>query len=159
MAAVRKHQKVNELLIHFLESSVATNNLLYRPWKKKQMFLPLCGISMTRTGGQPPIPARVPRFAVGALLPPVFYTHEPRCRESTFESPICYDGLGQMGRNRDLRRKIASLRLRIGEHESKIQRQSAEHSPDEGLIEHWRHEISAWEKEVVRLARRLERNR
>ena len=63
-----------------------------------------------------------------------------------------------MGRNRDLRRKIASLRRRIGEHEGKIQQQSAERSPDDGLIAHWRHEIDTWEKELARLARRLERN-
>jgi hypothetical protein len=63
-----------------------------------------------------------------------------------------------MGRNRDLRRKIFSLQRRLAEHESKIRRQLARDFPDEGLIAHWRHEIDAWEKELTRLARRLERS-
>ena len=62
-----------------------------------------------------------------------------------------------MGRNQDLRRKIAGREKVIKEHEEKIRRERMETAPDESLIQHWQREISARKNEIVRLHRRLKR--
>ena len=48
-----------------------------------------------------------------------------------------------MGRNKDLREKIASIRRKIGEHEDKIRREHAKTQPNQNFIVHWEHEIDA----------------
>ena len=63
-----------------------------------------------------------------------------------------------MGRNKDLRKKIAGRRRMVQRHEEKIRRELAKPHPDESLIEHWRNEIQAVKVKVAELTRRLERN-
>lgn len=62
-----------------------------------------------------------------------------------------------MGRNRDLRRKIAGREKVIEEHEEKIRRERMKSAPDELLIHHWQREIDARKNEIARLHRRLKR--
>ena len=63
-----------------------------------------------------------------------------------------------MGRNKDLRRKIAGRKRMIERHEEKIRIELSKPRPDESLIAHWRSEIEAVREKVTELARRLERN-
>ena len=62
-----------------------------------------------------------------------------------------------MGRNQDLRRKIAGRERIVEEHEEKIRRERMKPEPDEALIEYWRREIEARQKEVAHWTRRLKR--
>jgi hypothetical protein len=63
-----------------------------------------------------------------------------------------------MGRNKDLRRKIAGRRRVIERHEEKIRAELSKPRPDESLIEHWRSEIQAVKERIADLRRRLESN-
>jgi len=63
-----------------------------------------------------------------------------------------------MGRNKDLRKKIAGWRRVIEQHEEKIRAELSKPRPDGSLIEHWRSEIQAVEVKIADLTRRLERN-
>jgi predicted RNase H-like nuclease (RuvC/YqgF family) len=62
-----------------------------------------------------------------------------------------------MGRNRELKRKIAGLERVIESHEDKIRLELLRPQPDEDLVFSWRREIDAARKRVARLSRRLKR--
>ena len=62
-----------------------------------------------------------------------------------------------MGRNQDLRRKIAGRQKVIEEHEGKIRSERMKPAPDESLIDHWQREIDARKGEIARLNRRMKR--
>jgi hypothetical protein len=62
-----------------------------------------------------------------------------------------------VGKNRELRKKIAVREYGIREHHDKITSEKAKSDPDWGLIQHWEAEIETWHEEVIRLRRRLER--
>ena len=57
--------------------------------------------------------------------------------------------------NRALKRRIASLRERIIEHEDKITRELKLLLPDQGLIKHWQVEIYAFNISLERALKRL----
>ena len=57
--------------------------------------------------------------------------------------------------NRALKRRIASLRERIIEHEEKITRELMQSHPDQGLIKHWQVEIDAFNISMDRAVKRL----
>jgi hypothetical protein len=63
-----------------------------------------------------------------------------------------------MGRNKDLRKKIAGRQRMIEGHEEKIRRELSRPHTDESLIAHWRSEIEAVREKVTELTRRMERN-
>lgn len=60
-----------------------------------------------------------------------------------------------MGRNKTLRERIATLKWRVEQHESKIRRECHDKVPDMGLIEHWQAEIGNWIEQIERAERRL----
>jgi hypothetical protein len=62
-----------------------------------------------------------------------------------------------MGRNKDLRKRIAGYEKVIARHEEKIRAELANESPNELRIAGWRREIRVWEEIVIRLSRRLNR--
>ena len=57
--------------------------------------------------------------------------------------------------NRALKRRIASLRLRIIEHEGKIIAELGTSRPDQGLIKHWQIEIDAFNISLERALKRI----
>lgn len=57
--------------------------------------------------------------------------------------------------NRALKRRIASLRQRVIEHEEKIRLELKQHRPDEGLIKHWQVEIDAFNMSLERALKRI----
>lgn len=57
--------------------------------------------------------------------------------------------------NRALKRRIASLRERVVEHEEKIARELMQSQPDQGLIKHWQVEIDAFHISIERALKRL----
>ncbi len=57
--------------------------------------------------------------------------------------------------NRSLKRRIASLQLRIEEHEAKISVELEQKKPDQGLITHWQVEIEAFTVSIQRALKRL----
>jgi hypothetical protein len=57
--------------------------------------------------------------------------------------------------NRSLKRRIASLRLRITEHELKVEQEKSTPRPDHGLITHWQVEIEAFCSSLERALKRL----
>jgi len=63
-----------------------------------------------------------------------------------------------MGRNKDLREKIAGRQRMIEGHEEKIRGELSKPHPDESLIAHWRSEIEVVKEKVAELTRRLERD-
>ncbi len=63
-----------------------------------------------------------------------------------------------MGRNKDLRKKIAGYQEIIGKHEAKILSELGEDHPDESQIASWQREIGVWKETVARLTRRLKRD-
>jgi len=63
-----------------------------------------------------------------------------------------------VGRNLDLRRRIAGSQRMIEEHENKIRRERIKTQPDEDLIAHWQHEIEVRKQQVVRLSAVLDEN-
>ena len=62
-----------------------------------------------------------------------------------------------MGRNKDLRKKIAGHRRVIEAHEEKIRQQRAKEHPDEDLVDGWLEEIAGHRKAIEQLSRRLKR--
>jgi hypothetical protein len=62
-----------------------------------------------------------------------------------------------MGRNTELRKKIAALRGVAEEHEEKVQRERMKAEPDEGVIRTWQREIVAARNKIDSLTRRLKR--
>ena len=62
-----------------------------------------------------------------------------------------------MGRNKDLRKKIAGRQRVIELHEEKIRQQRSKDHPDEDLIAGWRDEIAGHKKAIEQLSRRLKR--
>ena len=62
-----------------------------------------------------------------------------------------------MGRNKDLRKKIAGRQRVIERHEEKIRIEPSKPHPDESLIAHWRSEIEAVREKITELTRCLER--
>ena len=57
--------------------------------------------------------------------------------------------------NRALKRRIASLRSRIAEHEMKIVQEKESFCPDYGLITHWQVEIDAFRSSLERALKRI----
>ena len=57
--------------------------------------------------------------------------------------------------NRALKRRIASLRSRIAEHELKIVQERGSGAPDHGLITHWQVEIDAFRSSLERALKRI----
>jgi hypothetical protein len=57
--------------------------------------------------------------------------------------------------NRALKRRIASLRERIVEHEEKIINERKQLYPDQGLIKHWQIEIDAFTISMERALKRI----
>ena len=57
--------------------------------------------------------------------------------------------------NRALKKRIASLRRLIAEHQAKIAIELARARPDSGLIRHWQTEIEAFQTGVDRALKRL----
>ena len=62
-----------------------------------------------------------------------------------------------MGRNKNLRRKIAGYQCVIEEHEAKIRAELTKPHPNEDYIRGWKREIEAQEAAIARLTRRLKR--
>ena len=62
-----------------------------------------------------------------------------------------------MGRNKELRKKIAARRKVAEKHEEKIRRERMKAEPDEGVIRAWQHEIAAARNKIDSLTRRLQR--
>lgn len=62
-----------------------------------------------------------------------------------------------MGRNKDLRRRIASCQRVIEEHEDRIRAELTKPHPNEDYIRGWRREIETQKATVSRLIRRLKR--
>ena len=58
--------------------------------------------------------------------------------------------------NRALKRRIASIRQQIAEHERKIAEERALPHADAGLIKHWQVEIEAFQMSLERALKRLE---
>ncbi len=58
--------------------------------------------------------------------------------------------------NRALKRRIASIRQQIAEHERKITQERVLPRPDAGLIKHWQVEINAFQMTLERALKRLE---
>ncbi len=63
-----------------------------------------------------------------------------------------------MGRNKQLRARLAGVERKLAQHEAKIRAELGASLPDLGLVKGWRREISAWEKERERILRRLNRD-
>lgn len=53
------------------------------------------------------------------------------------------------------KKAIRSLTKRIAEHQEKIRLESEQDFPDEGLINHWKKEIRAFEKAIQQARKRL----
>jgi uncharacterized protein HemX len=62
-----------------------------------------------------------------------------------------------MGRNRELRKRIASQDEVVRDHEQKIRQERMKLQPDEGVVRTWQREIAAARKKVDSLTRRLKR--
>lgn len=62
-----------------------------------------------------------------------------------------------MGRNRELRRKIAALEEVVRAHEEKIRNERMKPMPNESYILGWKREISTAREKIDRLIRRLKR--
>ncbi len=62
-----------------------------------------------------------------------------------------------MGRNRELRRKIAAQEKVVEIHEDRIRQERAKSNPDEGVIRTWQREVAAARKKIDLLGRRLKR--
>ncbi len=62
-----------------------------------------------------------------------------------------------MGRNRQMRRKIAGRERVIDRHQEKIRAESAKAHPDDLLIDGWKREIEIHRKAIEKLVRRLKR--
>jgi hypothetical protein len=63
-----------------------------------------------------------------------------------------------VGKNKKLRKQLASIESRIGDHRAKIADEKRKHRPDPGLIGHWQREISNWLLQIDEIERRLKRD-
>jgi len=63
-----------------------------------------------------------------------------------------------MGRNKELRKKIAGCQRVIDSHEEKIHTESLTPQPDVEMIGGWRREIEVQKAKITRLIRRLKRD-
>lgn len=64
-----------------------------------------------------------------------------------------------MAENRRLRKQIESMRRHVREHYEKIAAELGKDAPDYLVVEHWKKEIRAWERQIERKRARLERRR
>ena len=79
------------------------------------------------------------RCAPNATGPTISRTPQPeKCRGKRL-----YNGSRGMGRNKDLRKKIAGEERTRLDHERKLRLELAKAGPDTELIEYWRREINA----------------
>jgi hypothetical protein len=62
-----------------------------------------------------------------------------------------------MGRNKELRKKIAAQREVAEEHEEKIRRERLKPMPNESYIQGWTREVNTARDNIERLVRRLKR--
>ena len=62
-----------------------------------------------------------------------------------------------MGRNKELRKRIAAQREVIEDHEEKIRRERMKPMPNESYIRGWRREINTATEKIEDLVRRLKR--
>jgi hypothetical protein len=62
-----------------------------------------------------------------------------------------------MGRNRELRKKIAAQQKVVEAHEEKIRQELMKPIPNESYVLGWRREISAATEKINRMIRRLKR--
>jgi hypothetical protein len=62
-----------------------------------------------------------------------------------------------MGRNRELRKKIAAQEKVVEVHEERIRQERMKAQPDEGVIRTWQREVAAARKQIDSLTRRLGR--
>lgn len=62
-----------------------------------------------------------------------------------------------MGRNKDLRLRIAGQLKVIENHEDKIREERTNRHPDEDAIESWQREIQTAKNRIKKLTRRLKR--
>jgi len=62
-----------------------------------------------------------------------------------------------MGRNQDLRKKIAGCRRVIEVHQKKISGELLKQDPSDTLIDRWQREIETQERRAALLTRRLKR--
>jgi hypothetical protein len=62
-----------------------------------------------------------------------------------------------MGRDKELRKKIAAQREIAEEHEEKIRRERTKPMPNESYIRGWTREINTAREKIDRLVRRLKR--
>ena len=62
-----------------------------------------------------------------------------------------------MGRNKELRKKIAALKEVAEKHEEKTRRERMKPEPDEGIIRTWQREVAAARNKIDTLTRRLKR--
>jgi hypothetical protein len=60
-----------------------------------------------------------------------------------------------MGRNKNLKRKIAAWRDLIATHKAKIQIELKHIRPDWRLILHWQKEITSWQLQIAKAELRL----
>jgi hypothetical protein len=63
-----------------------------------------------------------------------------------------------MGRNKDLRKKIAGYQEIIRKHEAKILSELSQDQPDDSQIASWQRELGVWKETVARLTGRLKRD-
>ena len=64
-----------------------------------------------------------------------------------------------MGENKHLRNRIKGLSISLQEHLEKIALERSQQQSNIGLITHWEKEVTAWQREIVRLEERLKRKR
>jgi len=67
-------------------------------------------------------------------------------------------GRMEMGRNKEIRRKIDGHRRMIEEHRAKVEAERKRPNPDYGLITNWERRIRVVEMEILRLEDRLRRH-
>lgn len=56
---------------------------------------------------------------------------------------------------RSLKKRIASLKKRVDDHELKIMQEKGKRKPDYGLIHHWEAEIAAFSGSIERARKRV----
>jgi len=64
---------------------------------------------------------------------------------------------GAMGRNKNIRKRIAGLDRAVDAHERKIETEHLKPNANNQIINHWRDEIQEWKKQIERLRKRLGR--
>ena len=56
---------------------------------------------------------------------------------------------------KSLRKRIASLKKRVADHELKVMQEKSKRNPDYGLIRHWEVEIAAFSGSIERARKRV----